>query len=129
MRNRAKCKLCDDIIESVNTHDYMTCKCGEISIDGGNSSGYWRSRAANPENLIRLNDDDTVFIPKPKEIEEEAPPPAPIKKTRTRQDLLEELDEMTKHMDDLPPNALYAPLTHADLAMIINIIKLVLKAE
>ena len=51
MRNRAKCKLCDDIIESVHHHDYITCKCGEISVDGGDH--YCRCSARNWENFIR----------------------------------------------------------------------------
>lgn len=34
--NRARCKQCNDIIESKHTHDYMTCKCGIIwTVDGG----------------------------------------------------------------------------------------------
>ncbi len=35
-KNWAKCRLCDDVIESVHRHDFQTCKCGEIFIDGGN---------------------------------------------------------------------------------------------
>lgn len=33
--NRARCKLCGDIIESKDRHDYVTCKCGNLSVDGG----------------------------------------------------------------------------------------------
>lgn len=33
--NRAKCLLCNDIITSKHSHDYVTCKCGNLSIDGG----------------------------------------------------------------------------------------------
>ncbi len=33
--NRIKCLNCKDIIESVNRHDYVTCKCGKVSVDGG----------------------------------------------------------------------------------------------
>ena len=36
MRNRAKCKLCKNIIESKYEGDNVHCECGEISIDGGN---------------------------------------------------------------------------------------------
>ena len=35
MRNRAKCKLCNDIIESTDNKDVIDCKCGEISVMGG----------------------------------------------------------------------------------------------
>jgi len=34
--NRARCVKCGDIIISRHRHDFVTCKCGAISIDGGN---------------------------------------------------------------------------------------------
>jgi hypothetical protein len=33
--NSAKCRRCNDEIRSRNKHDYVTCKCGAISVDGG----------------------------------------------------------------------------------------------
>lgn len=36
-RNRAQCKKCKDVIESRWTHEFVTCKCGSISVDGGSS--------------------------------------------------------------------------------------------
>ena len=35
IRNMAKCLLCGEIIESKYTHDFVTCKCGNLSVDGG----------------------------------------------------------------------------------------------
>ena len=35
LSNKAKCKFCGDIIESKHVHDYVVCKCGKISVDGG----------------------------------------------------------------------------------------------
>ena len=40
-RNKAKCKLCGDIIESKHRHDFVMCRCEAIFIDGGNE--YWRA--------------------------------------------------------------------------------------
>ena len=37
MKNRAKCKLCHSIIESHFSGDVMYCKCGAISVFGGDS--------------------------------------------------------------------------------------------
>ncbi|CAM4026728.1 hypothetical protein L1N85_17125 [Paenibacillus alkaliterrae] len=34
-KNLIQCLCCNDIIESVYTHDYKTCRCGAVSIDGG----------------------------------------------------------------------------------------------
>ena len=33
--NKAKCLACGDIIESKHNHDFVTCSCGNISVDGG----------------------------------------------------------------------------------------------
>ena len=37
IKNKWKCLKCNDIVESKHRHDYVTCKCGEMSIDGGTS--------------------------------------------------------------------------------------------
>ena len=33
--NAIRCKHCGDEIESNFTHDFKTCKCGRVSVDGG----------------------------------------------------------------------------------------------
>lgn len=35
IRNRAKCCLCGDTVESKHRHDYRSCRCGALSVDGG----------------------------------------------------------------------------------------------
>lgn len=48
IRNMAKCKICDDVIESKHTHDYVMCKCGAIFLDGGKEYqryGWWSEKA------------------------------------------------------------------------------------
>lgn len=53
-RNAARCRKCKEIVSSVNLHDFETCSCGAISVDGG--SWYCR-RVGNPgdyEDLTRL---------------------------------------------------------------------------
>lgn len=52
--NKAQCALCKDIIESRTTHDFVTCSCGEISVDGGKS--YIRRSAKDFNNLIELSE-------------------------------------------------------------------------
>ena len=34
-RNAAKCNACGDEIESKSRHDFVTCTCGELHVDGG----------------------------------------------------------------------------------------------
>lgn len=33
--NKAKCLICGDIVESKHRHDFVTCTCGNLSVDGG----------------------------------------------------------------------------------------------
>ena len=35
LRNRAQCMKCNDIIESMHRHDFVSCSCGTICVDGG----------------------------------------------------------------------------------------------
>jgi tRNA(Ile2) C34 agmatinyltransferase TiaS len=52
--NKAQCKLCGDILESVDRHDFKRCSCGEISVDGGKS--YIKRSAGNLGNIIELSE-------------------------------------------------------------------------
>jgi hypothetical protein len=51
-KNKAKCKLCNDIVESTYRHHFAFCKCGEIFVDGGNE--YWRAGANSFDNFERI---------------------------------------------------------------------------
>ena len=35
IKNAVQCKLCGEIIESTDRHQYVTCKCGACAVDGG----------------------------------------------------------------------------------------------
>ena len=37
IKNQVKCNHCGDIIESKHRHDFVTCKCGRVSVDGGHA--------------------------------------------------------------------------------------------
>lgn len=52
--NKAQCKLCGDVIESVHRNDWQRCKCGEISVDGGKE--YLKRSAKDLNNIIELSD-------------------------------------------------------------------------
>ena len=57
-KNRARCKKCSDIIESKYRHDFVSCKCGAIFVDGGND--YWRC-GGDLESIERLDDDGNII--------------------------------------------------------------------
>lgn len=58
VRNSAKCRLCDDEVESKHVHDFVTCKCGEISVDGGHD--YFKRSARDMNNLLDTSVVDEV---------------------------------------------------------------------
>jgi hypothetical protein len=122
MRNRAKCKLCEEIIESTHRHDYVTCKCGEISVDGGDD--YHRCRAGNWENFLRVDDEGNIVIPVIKD-----PEPVPESPKPTKDELLSMLTEMIKRIESLPPQALYSPVNHADLNSLLILLASIFRAD
>lgn len=52
--NKVKCKICGDIIESKFRHDFKTCKCGKVSVDGG--LDYIRRCAPSKEAFEELSE-------------------------------------------------------------------------
>lgn len=35
VKNSIRCKHCLEIVESIENHDYITCTCGKVGVDGG----------------------------------------------------------------------------------------------
>ena len=52
--NKAQCKLCGDVVESVHRHDFKRCKCGEMAVDGGKA--YIKRCANSLDNIIELSE-------------------------------------------------------------------------
>jgi hypothetical protein len=57
-RNRLRCKKCGDVIESKYRHDFVSCKCNAIFVDGGND--YWRY-GGDLEYVERLDNEGNVI--------------------------------------------------------------------
>ena len=49
--NAAVCLKCKDYIRSLNVHDYRSCKCGAIAVDGGS---WYCKRAGKSEDMINV---------------------------------------------------------------------------
>ena len=52
IRNRAKCKKCGDVIESTYRWNFVTCRCGAVSVDGGWD---YLSRCGNSKDRVELS--------------------------------------------------------------------------
>ena len=53
LRNIAQCKRCGNVIESINRHDFVTCKCGKVSVDGGTD---YLKRSGNLSDIEELSE-------------------------------------------------------------------------
>lgn len=128
MRNRAKCKLCNDIIESKHEHDYVTCKCGEISVDGGTE--YYKCLFKKHENFLRVDDEGNEIIIKYEDKSKEPNlKPLDIEKKLNRNDLLDMLSLMVEDIEKLPPHAMFAPVNHSDFAALILLLSSILRCK
>lgn len=133
MRNRAKCKLCEDIIESKHRHDYVTCKCGQISVDGGNA--YHRCRAGEWSNFLRVDDEGNIIVPEIKEKETDVkqldiePKQVHAILPPSKQEMLHMLAEMIKSYENLPLNAMLTPVTQSDLLSLLLLFEALFKSE
>jgi hypothetical protein len=60
VRNSAKCLACGDEIESKHRHDYVTCSCGAISVDGGTA---YLKRGWVDDGRFKGMDDTSILAP------------------------------------------------------------------
>lgn len=51
LRNVARCRKCDTILESMHVHDWVSCECGNF-VDGGRE--YLR-RGGAPEDIEEMS--------------------------------------------------------------------------
>jgi hypothetical protein len=63
--NKIRCKHCDDVIESVVTHDFKYCGCGKVAVDGGKAYARRMFPDGNPEDHFEdlktgFTDDDDI---------------------------------------------------------------------
>lgn len=121
MKNIAKCKLCQSVIESFTVNDTVSCKCGEITISGGNETFY--STANDYANFLRVDDEGNEIVVIVKESHNSEP-----KSKSSIQDLLKMLDEMIASIDKLPSQAMYTPVNHYDFVSSLILVSSIFKA-
>ncbi len=120
MRNRAKCRLCNHIIESFHSTDYVICRCGEIALNGGEAL-YCMAR--DWDNFIRIDEDDKELpIVVREKAAEELPKP-------DKKQLLGELSLMLKSFENLPEHALIEPVTQYDLYAGLALLSAILRCD
>lgn len=53
LKNKIRCKKCNDEIESKHVHDFKCCSCKAVAVDGGQE--YLR-RIGNPEDIEEISE-------------------------------------------------------------------------
>lgn len=120
MRNRAKCKLCFSIIESLGEHDHVVCACGHIAVSGGPDKP--KALARDFDNFLRVDDEGNERSVVFKDKEEDEP------KKMTTEEILRALEEIIKSYENLPQHALLAPVSHADQLSLLMIVSSLFKS-
>ena len=115
MRNRAKCKACESIIESLNARDECACKCGQISVSGGDRMG---CAAVDWSNFLRVDDEGNTIVPQVQD-----------KPLPTRQDFLDALDEMITRIEDMPQQAMIVSINHYDFVSLLILLSSIFRSE
>lgn len=54
--NAAQCVKCDEVVVSTHRHDFRTCKCGAIAVDGGNDYARRCGDIHNAKDLCEYED-------------------------------------------------------------------------
>lgn len=146
MRNRAKCKLCNSIIESFHATDYVDCKCGEIGVDGGEAL---RCCAKSWDNFLRVDDEGNEIPVKIEELtkydradmepysydESEKRNASTNEKQQAhdtkphKKDIIIMLDNMISDYDKLPQHVLQSPISHYDFLSLLLIISAFAKED
>lgn len=52
IQNAVVCNKCDDYIFSKTRHDFVTCSCGSISVDGGQ---HYLRRLGNRDDIVEMS--------------------------------------------------------------------------
>lgn len=117
MKNRAKCKLCKSIIESLHNTDYVHCACSHIAVYGG--PGLMQCSAVDWANFLRVDDlGNEVVIT----VKGDNSKPEELTSKPEGKELLYMLDEMISSIDKLPERAKTGYITQTDFQTLLMLL-------
>lgn len=119
MRNRAKCKKCQQIIESFHSTDFVICGCNEIAVDGGEAL---KCFARDWTNFLRVDDEGNEIVPEIKEANMPSHTTLVEDISTKDGDALEALKAMIDSYVKLPRHVIDSPATSGDLCNVMMII-------
>lgn len=127
MKNIAKCRKCQSIIESFHEYDYVSCKCGEISISGGLVR--YEASAKDFANFLRVDDMGNELAVLVKEKPNDNGMREAIPKKTTKKEVLDMLDEYVKYIENMPDHAKLSSATLSDLSSLTTLLISVFRAD
>ena len=113
MINKAKCKLCKSIIESIAPDSKAICSCGEISVEGGESM---RCSARNFDNFLRIDDEGNEIT-------------VTVKDKHDKEYMLKMLSDFLQKIEEMPSAAMYSSVNHYDLYTALTLVYAIFKAK
>ncbi len=119
MKNKAKCRLCNSIIESFHQYDYVECKCGHISVSEGEKMS---CGAIDFSNFVRVDDDGNEIVVR--EVKEGSP--NGLNQIGV-EEMIEELGRFATSLEELPEGAKSNPINHYDFASFMLLLAAILK--
>lgn len=127
---RAKCRLCQTLVEIKNPLDIFTCSCGELQLDA-----IWGTVHAKVKddisNLILIDDEGNEVVHKrngeriestAKEILKDMIQASEGIDPYSKREHISLLKQMAQNIDSLPPSARSSPVTHSDLSSLISLL-------
>ena len=115
-------------MESFHRYDYVTCKCGEISISGGKD--VLECSAKNWDNFLRIDDEGHTIVVKITQKNNAAEQKTTEEPSvQTYQEKLEMLDAMIKSIESLPETAMSLPINHYDFYSLMLLLSSILKTD
>lgn len=119
MKNRARCKKCNTVIESMHRTDYQECTCHEISVYGG--PDLMQCGALSWSNFVRVDDAGNEIIVTIKDSnnisKEDIKPEKPSKKS-----LKLCVDQMIEYIERMPQYAREGYVTQYDFQTLLFVL-------
>lgn len=122
MKNRAKCKLCESILDFLDG-DYLVCKCGELTLDGIHKKVICEK---SDNNFVQVDDEgNEIVLNSHIELSGNS---GNVGKSN-KKELLSMLDQMISNVENLPQGAMLSPVTHYDYVSLMILLSSILKVE
>lgn len=111
IRNAAKCLGCGDVIESKHVHNFVTCSCGKLSVDGGRE--YLRRCFAEYDGYedISIVEEENEEVEDMNKLRRKQIADIVSKLTSLSESISELMEEEEDCMDNLPDNMQGSSLT------------------